>query len=760
LERIPFMFRFSANKISLAASALLLCAGFAQAQTPPASPLTATPSSVGIGFTLPTTQGAAQNTALSITTGSAPFVIDPTTVPFWLATQNSGGASLTSGTVTAGSPLSVYFQATSAAGSMPEGAYVAYVGFAVNGYSELVVSVTLTVTGSASTLTVLNNGTAVTNGGAAVNVPWTYGSAAPTLNLTVLSSSAPITFSAKSTVTASPTEDWIELPNPSGVAYNYGGSLQVNFALDALTNSSVGSTLTGAVTLTYGSGSTFVVNVTVTIGEPAATITSIFPREIAPQAVTATTGTALINSTALTVASATGIAVGQLVTGTGIAAGTTVSALNGTAVTLSLQTTAALSGGAVNFVPLVTVVVTGTGFGDVLQNFTTATTVSLTYGTAGGTTTTLGSGALSAGAVNFVNPTTMILTIPAQDSTPVEVLTTSGKDVVLNITNGSTFNPAGAASIPLYVTSNPIINSIVDAAALLEPAAGATQNVAPYEMVSIFGDNFCPTCTTPVVAPVSADRYPASLNAPASGGNPLSVTFYKSDGTTVVGVAYLLFASNTQINALVPSAVAAADNPMLVVVDYNSVLSNANLTYSVNAAAANPGIFTTSSNGQGQGAILNSNGTVNNSTNQAPAGSTVMIYLSGLGAPTSTAADTAATAAAKYPASCISIASYVTKAALSNPATADGALLAPADIETNLFPPCMAAPAVTIGGKTAAVTYAGWVSDSVAGLYQINATVPSGLTAGNYPVVVTVTTTVGTAKVSASSQAGVTVAVN
>jgi hypothetical protein len=58
-----------------------------------------------------------------------------------------------------------------------------------------------------------------------------------------------------------------------------------------------------------------------------------------------TTGTALIGSTALTVASGTGIAIGQIVTGAGIATGTTVANVAGTAVTLSLNTTAALPAG-------------------------------------------------------------------------------------------------------------------------------------------------------------------------------------------------------------------------------------------------------------------------------------------------------------------------------------------------------------------------------------------------------------------------------
>ncbi len=44
---------------------------------------------------------------------------------------------------------------------------------------------------------------------------------------------------------------------------------------------------------------------------------------------------------------------------------------------------------------------------------------------------------------------------------------------------------------------------------------------------------------------------------------------------------------------------------------------------------------------------------------------------------------------------------------------------------------------LTIGGKTAAVSYAG-LAPSFAGLYQINFTVPSGLTAGNQPIVLTI----------------------
>lgn len=689
------MFRISTSKIVVAASALLLCAGIAQAQTLPASPLTASPTSVSIGFTLPSTAGSAQTTSLTVASGTVPFVIDPTTVPFWL------GATAAASSVTSGTPVTVSFQATAAAGSLSAGAYFANVGFAVNGYKELIVQVSLTVTGTASTLSVSDGSTQLTSGGT-VNIPWTYGAAPPTLALTLMSSNDPITFSSASAVTSNGPENWIQLVNPNGIAYNYGTTLNVNFAQDALTNATVGSTMGGSITITYG-GSTFVVKISIAVGQPAAAVSSIFPQEIAP------------------------LASGPL-----------------------------------------TVVVNGTGLGGAAQGFSVATTVSLTYGPGGSTNATLGAGKLSAGSVTYVNPNTMVLTIPVQDGsgTPVPILTTAGQNVTLSITNtGINSSPV---TVTLYVTSNPIVYSVADAAALEEPTPGSTPTVAPYELISIFGSNFCPSCTSPVVAPVASGRYPTSLTAPASGSDAVTVTFYKGNSTTLssltpIADAYIVFASNTQINALVPSTLVAADEPIQVVVGYGTssspLVSNGNVAYLVNAGLANPGVFTTSSNGQGQGAILNQDGSVNSSSNKEAPGSTISIYASGLGVPNSTAADTAGKSAAKFPTSCISVASYVTAAALANPATADGAVLLSSDIETNMLPPCFATAnqvSVTINGAAATVTYAGWVSGSVTGLYQINATIPKTAPSGNLPVVVSVTN----GKVVNTSQAGVTVAVN
>ena len=71
-------------------------------------------------------------------------------------------------------------------------------------------------------------------------------------------------------------------------------------------------------------------------------------------AVVSPTGTAIAGSTAVTLSSGTSVVAGQAVVGTGIAEGTFVQAINGTALTLSQPTTAVLAGGTLSFVAPVT----------------------------------------------------------------------------------------------------------------------------------------------------------------------------------------------------------------------------------------------------------------------------------------------------------------------------------------------------------------------------------------------------------------------
>jgi len=661
------MFRLSANKISLAASALLLCAGFVQAQTTPVSPLTATPTSVALTFAKPSTPGTAVPVTFKVTSGTTYFEADPTTVPSWLNVGSPSGPATSTG-------ATVSFQSNIAAGEMSAGTYPAAVHFQVSGFADFVLQVSLVVTDPASSVTVAG-GTVVDATHETVAISWTQGTAYPTSTLTVASSDQPVAFAVAASVTSPAAPTWIKLSQAGGIAYTFGTPITVSFLSDVLYNAAIGSSLTGTVTITPGNGAPAIaVAFTITVVEPPASVTSIYPTQAPVEA-----------------------------------AGT------------------------------LSVVVTGAGF----STSGSATTVLIS---SAALTTPTDLTTLTGGAVAVVNPNTMVLTIPATDggSTPKAILSAAGA-VTLAIQNGAL---GSAVSKTLTVTTNPIVYSVTDAGSLVEPAAGATPTFAPYELITIFGANFGPVAGTPVQATLDSNqRYPASLS---TTGGTLTVAFNKAATTTLIADAYLLFATDDQINLLVPSGVTGNTTANIVV----NVGSNSTTAFDFTVATANPGLFTTTSSGTGQGAILNSDFSVNSSAKPAKAGTTVMIYVTGMGAPDSTATDTNVTTAAAFPASCITPASYVTKLGLS-PATIDGAVIQAADIATGHLPPCFSKikVGVTIGGQTATVTYAGWVADSVAGLYQINATVPSKLTAGNSQVVLV---TVGTA----TSQLGVTMATN
>lgn len=686
------MFRLSASRFSLAASALLLCAGLAQAQTEPASPLTATwtvaPSAVPLTYNLSTdTPGSAVNVTVTAASSTV-FNVDPTTVPIWLTLGAMSGTAAASPN---GAVIS--FVANSTAAALGVGGYSATVHLKVSGYQDATVTVTLSITNGANVLTIAEGTTQA--------ITWVYGaSPQPTKTLTVVSSGQPTPFTVTTQNTTSSTSEnvpsnWIQVNQTQGIAYNFGTPITVSFLSDVLNNAAVGAALTGTVTITYGSGNTVVVNLTITVGEPTAVVKSIFPAAVAP----ATSGNLKL-----------------VVTGSGFGSSTTTCA----PATCGSPTT-------------VTIAYTGDG----------GNAVSLT-------------GSQVEGSISVVNPNTMVLTIPAMDQQSTAANILAAGTITLNITNGLTGETVQIES--LTVTNAPIINSITDAAALIEPATGTAPNLAPYELISIFGSNFDSGAAVAATTD-SYSRYPNSLTVPTSGGHALSVAFYKQGtigSSTLIGDAYLVYVSSTQINALVPSGVTASGvTGLQIVVTYNGVSS---ATFDAAPVATNPGVFTVGAAGQGQGAILLANYSVNSTTNLAAKGSTVLIYVSGLGAPTSTAADTAAKTS-KFPSTCISAASYFGVVnALSTPpnpawTSDDGAVMLASNIQTNDLPPCFAtSPTVTIGGQAATVTYAGWVADSVAGLYQINATVPTKAASGNsIPVVVTMG--------GVSSQAGVTMAI-
>lgn len=217
---------------------------------------------------------------------------------------------------------------------------------------------------------------------------------------------------------------------------------------------------------------------------------------------------------------------------------------------------------------------------------------------------------------------------------------------------------------------------IVNAASLVSGAP-----VAPGEFISIFGSNLAASTT-------ASPSYPYATSLAGTqvllGGQPMP----------------LEFVSPGQINALVPFGTPLNGFQELLV-QQNGVYSFAETLI---VAPASPAVFTQSQSGQGAGVIvvIKADGTQfeSSATQPASAGDVLVIYCAGLG-PVS-------------------------------PRVADGAA-APLSTLSNTVNPV----AVTIGGQSAQVLFAG-LAPGFAGLYQVNAIVPPGITAGtNVPVILT-----------------------
>ena len=111
----------------------------------------------------------------------------------------------------------------------------------------------------------------------------------------------------------------------------------------------------------------------------------------------------------------------------------------------------------------------------------------------------------------------------------------------------------------------------------------------------------------------------------------------------------------------------------------------------------------------------------------------VQIFMTGLGIPDSSADNGVVGTSASWSGDCISSPSYLAalNAQTSSAFTSlDGMVVQAGLLNSNRLPPCVTTgsknrPTVTIGGVAGGVKYAGWVPDSIAGLYQINVQLPS-----------------------------------
>jgi uncharacterized protein (TIGR03437 family) len=201
------------------------------------------------------------------------------------------------------------------------------------------------------------------------------------------------------------------------------------------------------------------------------------------------------------------------------------------------------------------------------------------------------------------------------------------------------------------------VGAILADATVVNAASVAIGAIAAGEIVSIFGSGFDPASTQAFF-----DGQPATL----------------------------FYVGTTQLNVLVPSDLANPNTEIVIKAKGATVAD-----FSTAVAAAAPGIFTLS-NGTGQAAANNEDGTVNSATNPVPGGSIIVLYATGEGQ----------------------------------------------NIESI---------SLTIGGNLAELLYAGH-APGFPGLMQINARVPAGSApTGILPVLLGIGNTV--------SQTGVTIAV-
>ena len=564
---------------------------------------------------------------------------------------------LTSGVVTGGKTLN--FTTTNLTSTLSPGSYSATVRFKVSGFSDYPLTFTLNVSNPAPTLSV--------EGGTTQSITWSVGTPLPTTSITAVSSGSPISYELSTTAgTLSPI-----LASNSGLAYSFGSAIPVTFNPAVFASAVPGQILTGNVILTWGGGKTITVaiNITITFTSATATASSIIPATLPTSAI------------------------GQTYTVT----------LYGTGFVSSADPTYQTVAGIVN--------TSGATVGGVLNNNIAPLDPNV--------------------VATVLNASTIVfsITVPAAD-TLLDFFHGS-KVVTFGVCNpnGTTCTTPGAtAKQTITIASGPTFTSsqVLSSATFLAPA-----KIAPYDILTIFGSNFCTKdgtgCTAPgqvlYGTPTGSNlAYPTFLtpDTVGSGSTPrnLIVTFTNlASSPTLTAVAPLLFATNGQINFIVPSVITSGNGwsaNAFITVSFGatgSALSSAAVGPFV-VGTTDPGVFTINADGTGDGAILDTNFNLISNTNPAAikTGSgnsdTVQIYGTGLGVADPT-----------------QIATYLA-GLTSPPATMDGLLL----LGPATTPALTTPPSVYIGGAApitgGLVTYSGWAPGAVPGLYQVNAELP------------------------------------
>ncbi len=290
-------------------------------------------------------------------------------------------------------------------------------------------------------------------------------------------------------------------------------------------------------------------------------------------------------------------------------------------------------------------------------------------------------------SATWIGATVLLATIPKS------ALAVQGT-LAVTVTNAP--KPPSNAAVFTVTPPGPQIQAVVNAASFA--TSMPTPEIAPGEILSIFGSGLGPAAL--LVAVPSGGAYPVTLGTP-----PVSVEFELVPGSGMWTAAPIIFAQANQINCVAPFALTTGTGRGLRV-KYNTLPSS---VFAFDAVAAAPGIFTIDASGRGQAAVLNYNATtqaysINSGANAAAKGSIIVIYLTGAG--------------------------------VTNPMPDVEGQVVPL---TGTVPVVAGAVSVTIGGDGASVQSATSVPGSIAGLVQLNVTVPASLKAAkDHPLVVTV----------------------
>jgi uncharacterized protein (TIGR03437 family) len=517
------------------------------------------------------------------------------------------------------------------------------------------------------------------------------GSAPPTGTITVISSDTPIAFSAASAGASSPIinpagpaqEPNLGLYALTGLAYSFGTNIPISFNPTVYETVQPGTVITGTVSLTWGSPATVtIVTINLTVASPGATLSALYPATVP----TAAPGT--LNPLTLSG--------GGFVGGSNTALSTKVG-----------------------------VVVGGIMVAD--SNISVPVLVN-------------------------ASEMTVTITVSATDTLLPFSPTGTGGQVTIGVCNGNCIGSAPTGTMILTIGAGPVIQGVTSSSSFIEVTPPALPSVAPYDMISIFGVNFCSSngtgCATNTLlsntAAGAAMQYGFTLTPDSV--RYLSVNFYaNANGTGTAYPAPLLFATNNQINAMVPSGLTTG-NEYYIIVSFGYGTSTNLLkspAFPVNIVAADPGIFTIGSDGQGGAAALQNNtGALITSTNPAGMRSggsdsdILQIYMTGLGAPTSAFSNGTAGSSVS-PTNCIaavgtgSPVSYLAtlnSVEGTNLSNLDGVVIQQSLIDTGDFVPCFTTPTlpvVKIGGVQATVSFAGFVPNTIAGLYQIDVQLPA-----------------------------------